>query len=77
MEPTIHNGAFVVVAQVPYDFLKKRDIVEYRSDYVHYSVCHRIVGGWRGFWVAKGDANAFPDRGYVTRSNYVGKILLP
>ncbi len=39
-------------------------------------VVHRIVRGFGGRWVTKGDNNAREDPGYLTSANYVATVAL-
>ena len=59
----------------PYEKLFIGAKVLYLNDYAHIYVVHRIVGGWVGHWVVKGDANPTSDRGYLTKDNYVGVVF--
>ena len=75
MEPSIHGPALMHRIATPYASLRVGEIVEYRNDRTHTFVVHRIVGGWSGKWVMKGDNNRVTDSGYCTPQNYVGEVV--
>ena len=77
MEPTLHNGSRYLETFPPYATLHVGDVVNYKSPFLHKPVAHRIVGGWAGKWVTKGDANSSVDRGYCTPKNYIGEVTPP
>ena len=77
MEPTLHNGSRYLEIFPPYATLHVGYVVNYRNDFIHTPVVHRIVGGWAGKWVMRGDARPSCDRGYCTPRNYIGKLLTP
>jgi hypothetical protein len=59
----------------PYSSIGIGEVVAYRNDFSHEVVAHRIVRGFPGKWVAKGDANAREDRGFVTPENYIAEVI--
>ena len=77
MEPTLHNGSRHLETFPPYATLHVGDVVNYRNDFIHTPVVHRIVGGWAGKWITRGDHNSTVDRGYLTPHNYIGEVLIP
>lgn len=75
MEPAIHSCSAHDQVPTPYRDLHRGMIVNYINPFTHLRTCHRIVAGWSGYWVVKGDANQAPDRGYCKASNYIGQVL--
>ena len=77
MEPTFHDHQTWFLNLTPYSTLHVGSIVDYKNDFLHKPICHRIVAGWPGKWVTKGDANKEVDRGYCTPKNYIGEVSPP
>lgn len=78
MEPTIHDGARVIMFRDRYADVRIGQVVDYVSLYWHHPIDHRVVAGWPGYWVTCGDGNhGQVDRGYVTEANYIGLIIPP
>ena len=75
MVPAIKPNSCHVEIFAPYSNLRIGDTVNYLSPYWHKPICHRIVAGWPGKWVTKGDANSAVDRGYCTEQNYIAEVI--
>ena len=82
MEPEIAQGALIISQKTDIEDIEVGDIISFRSLDAYMSggiVTHRVVAihqkdGDRCF-VTRGDANNSIDSFYVTRDNFVGKII--
>lgn len=76
MEPSIHEGDYVIIKSVDTDKLKTGDIITfYSEDSEIYGMLntHRIVGvNENGEFITKGDANTYEDGTAVKKENVVG-----
>lgn len=75
MLPVIKPNTVHLEIPTPYSKLHRGLIVNHLDSFLHIHTCHRIVAGWPGKWVTKGDANSTVDRGYCTPKNYIGEII--
>jgi hypothetical protein len=75
MLPTIKPHTYHLEIPTPYSHLHRGIIVDHMDPFLHERTCHRIVAGWAGKWVTKGDANSAVDRGYCTAANYLGEVI--
>ena len=74
MLPAFHSGDLAVVARS--DNYGPGDIVAYRSDVLHTTVLHRIVGVADGHYRFKGDHNSWVDPEQPTQAAFVGRLWL-
>jgi hypothetical protein len=77
MEPGIVPGDEELTFVQDFVALRPGSIVIFRPQgnwTTHAFVCHRIVRGFSGEWVTRGDNNASEDPGYLTRHNYVATV---
>lgn len=81
MEPDYSgDGTVLVMLFAPYDELKARDVVVYYDERRELYVMHRLVARQFDWWIVQGDnaqTNPKPDRAFVTRYNYIGKVITP
>lgn len=79
MEPSIHDGDYIIIKKAEYSELKEGDIIcFYSSDDEIYGMMntHRIIRRLDdGGFVTKGDANYIEDSAVVTADNIVGKYV--
>lgn len=74
MYPLIVGGDVVVVDEsIPFNQLKQNDIVVYLFE--GKKICHKLHTPHGDNWKAKGINNRFQDRGFVTPSNYIGRVI--
>ncbi len=72
MEPTLHRGDLALVrAQAAYHV---GDIVAYKSESLHTTVLHRIIGRDGDRFVFKGDNNTWIDTDHPPASALIGKM---
>lgn len=72
-----HKERYIVYKKVPYDTLKARDFIVYRSDSGGL-INHPLSYYEKGYgWKAHGDGNKYQDSGWVTEKNYIGKVIQP
>ena len=82
MEPRIKVSGMIVVKGVPYDELKKDDIISFTVDTTDPNIqgkviTHRIYDfTLDGGIITKGDNNATPDSWIVTEKNVKGKVTM-
>ena len=83
MLPTISNSDIVVCKYVPFDNLKKGDIIVFKLSKIEQrlvypqgttEMCHRIAFKGKNFVITKGDNNEFID-GITTRDEYICKVV--
>jgi signal peptidase I len=77
MEPGIVPGDEELTFVQDFSALRPGTIVIFRPQgkwTTHSFVCHRIVRGFSGEWVTRGDNNAQEDPGYLTAGNYVATV---
>lgn len=76
MEPSIHEGDYVIIKSVDTDKLKTGDIITFYSEESEiYGMLntHRIVGvNENGEFITKGDANTYEDSTATKKENVVG-----
>ena len=76
MEPSIHEGDYVIIKSIDADKLKVGDIITfYSEDSSIYGMLntHRIVDiDENGDFVTKGDANPYKDSATVKKENVIG-----
>ncbi len=72
MRPKIHAGDLALVR--PQSSYRVGDIVAYHSRTLHVVVLHRIIAVTHAGYFFRGDNNAWPDPGPVTRAQTVGKL---
>ena len=72
MEPAIHRGDLAIVRAEP--SYRVGDIVAYRSDSLHTTVLHRIIGRNGARFVLKGDNNTWVDTDQPSTIELVGKM---
>lgn len=81
MVPTFSEDGMVFVQLFAgYDDLRQGDVVIYFDERRNGYIMHRIVAKQLDWWIVQGDnraTNPRPDRSFVTRENYVGKVVLP
>ena len=82
MEPEITVGELIHTKKVDMSTLKEGEIVSFKSvspDSYGAIITHRIVGISEGsdgvLLLTKGDANLSADGEYVTKDNYIGKVV--
>ena len=82
MEPEIRVGELIHTKKVDMSSLKEGEIVSFKSvsaDSYGAIITHRIVGISQGsdgvLLLTKGDANLSSDGEYVTKDNYIGKVV--
>ena len=82
MEPEIKVGELIHTKKTDMATLKEGEIVSFKSvssDSYGAIITHRIVGISRGsdgiLLLTKGDANLSADGEYVTKDNYIGKVV--
>lgn len=79
MEPTFYAGDYILVEKVPFEQLKKGDIIAfYSTDESIYGMAntHRIVAvNDDGSFVTKGDANSIADDTLVLENKVIGKYV--
>ena len=73
MLPLIPQGAKVMVVDTPYTELQERDVVVF-THRTRGKVAHRLTEKHGNKWKSMGDNNRFPDTGFVTSSNYIGRV---
>lgn len=76
MLPALYPGALIVSGRTPYSMLKPGDVCIYMN-FRGILTVHRIVGGWPGRWIMKGDNNRTTDAGLMTEDRYISKCFGP
>ena len=74
MLPVLHAGQIVAAVPTSYADLRLGDICIYRN-FRGVLTIHRIVGGWSGKWVMRGDNNARADKWYMTPGRYLSRVI--
>jgi hypothetical protein len=77
MEPAIDPGDDEITSVQDFQALKPGSIVLFypQGGWTRARVvCHRIVRGFGGRWVTRGDNNDIEDPGYVTHANYIATV---
>jgi hypothetical protein len=72
MRGTLAEGDGVQIASVPYDLLRRGDVVAYRSG--DQLVLHRIVGRRGGYWRTQGDGNWRQDAAPLAPERFIGVV---
>lgn len=83
MEPTIHVGSLLITKEVDISTVALRDIICFRTQEAEIwgkIVTHRVIdivpmADGSNWLVTKGDANLVSDSYYVSRDNFVGKVV--
>jgi len=76
MEPDFQVNSLIIVKKGNYNEIKAGDVISFKSPGIEKNVCHRVVRIEDGKFITKGDNNQHEDSGYVTESDYVGKVVL-
>lgn len=83
MEPTIHVGSLLITREVDISTVAVNDIICFRTQEAEIwgkVVTHRVIelvpmADGSNWLVTKGDANLVSDSYYVSRDNFVGKVV--
>mgnify|MGYP002522318887 FL=1 len=76
MEPVINEGDFILSKEVPFEKLTIGDDIIYYSKSNKIYIVHRIVDvNLDGSFIMKGVNNSTFDTEFVTKENYVGKVV--
>lgn len=75
MEPTLKVRGFVLIKEVPYEEIKKDDIISFVPEEIGQSVCHKVVEVTDEGFITKGDNNFTNDIGTITKEEYKGKLV--
>lgn len=76
METEYKTNCIVIVKQGPYDDIQIGDVVAFLPEQLGGSgAMHRVVEETANGFVTKGDNNEFPDDGYLTSENYIGRAV--
>ena len=73
MEPVLHRGDLLVVVGEKEPQIG--DIVIYQSEASKFTIVHRIIKKENGGYIIKGDNNAGPDPGVVSKEQIIGKAV--
>lgn len=74
MKPMLDENCIIVITREPFENVSVRDIVLYVSE-TGQMIVHRVMEKRKdgSLWTL-GDNNRRPDKEYVTKKNYVGKV---
>lgn len=72
MYPTFKGGEVRAVIHKPYSEIAPGEIVLRKTAFN--IVCHRAKVKRLGRWITQGDANKFPDPGYMNEETYLGEV---
>ncbi len=76
METEYKTNCVVLVKQEPYGDIEIGDVVAFRPVQLSGSgAMHRVIEETANGFVTKGDNNDFPDDGYLTSENYIGRAV--
>ena len=73
MKPTLDESSVVTIETVPFQSLRKGDIVIYRNR-AGSPVIHRLFEQHGSRWLVLGDNNGAVDRDAVSEQNFVGRV---
>lgn len=73
MKPTLDENSIVAVEAVPFNELRRGDIIVYRSA-AGYPIVHRLLSSSARGWTVLGDNNAEADAEPVTAANLLGRV---
>lgn len=74
MEPELRTGSICVINQnADYEDMEEGDIIAFERGEIE--VTHRIIAVTDDGFYTKGDANASPDIGVVTPSDFIGETI--
>jgi signal peptidase len=73
MEPVLHRGDMLIITGGNYNV---RDIVIYYNQQLDKVIVHRIIEETDDGFIIKGDNNAVPDSGIVSREHVLGEVRL-
>ena len=69
----IHKKGYIVLEKANYEDLEKNDYVIYKIK--KKLINHRLRSKTKKGWIIEGDGNRSHDRHFVTKSNFIGRVL--
>ncbi|MFT3782096.1 MAG: hypothetical protein QM790_08775 [Nibricoccus sp.] len=76
MVPTFDAEYIVVMEPVPFENLKRNQIVVFDAPWAPTTVVHRLYSRFGDSWKTKGDRLENPDPTLLTKENYAGSVII-